>query len=133
MSWVLDLWKPIREGTVRGPIDGRRRLLPQRFVRALVVEEVPEGVELFLLPGEICRGGPGCPALQGPVHPLVAGILLGMSRFDEFRVDAQPDPPDRQPGQAPQRGGGKGSAVVGADDPWQSVSRKRNSKTGKEL
>lgn len=98
-----------------------------------MVEEVPEGVEFLLLPGAIGRGRPRCPALQGPVHPLVTGVLFGMSRLDELGVNAQADPPDGEPGQSPQRGGGKGGAVVGTDDRGQSELAEEEFENGKGI
>ena len=51
------------------------------------------------------------------MHAFVSSILLRLGRLDEFRKDAQADPPDRQPGEAGNGvGGGKGSAVVGTND-----------------
>ena len=49
------------------------------------------------------------------MHTFVSSILLGLGRLDEFRKDAQSDPPDRQPGE-PGEGGGEGGAVFGTDD-----------------
>jgi hypothetical protein len=49
------------------------------------------------------RGGLGGFLLEGEVHPLVAAVLLGVSRPDAFELDAQPQPPDRQLAQAVER------------------------------
>jgi hypothetical protein len=35
--------------------------------------------------------------LQGEVHAFMAAVLLGMIRLDALDVDAEPQPPDRQP------------------------------------
>ena len=59
---------------------------------------------------------------EGAVHAFVSSILLGVGRLDEFGKDAQSDPPDRQPGEPGEGGGGsKGGAVVGTDDAGQAV------------
>lgn len=55
------------------------------------------------------------------MHPLVACVLLRVGRLDQFREDPQADPPDGKPRQPADGGGGKRCAVVGADDPRESV------------
>src|SRR3990172_4703830 len=75
-------------------VERRRRLLSQRLVGPLVVVELAEAIETRLLRLVIFRGRPGGLIFQGPVHPLVASVLLGVGRLDEFGEDAQADPPD---------------------------------------
>ena len=51
------------------------------------------------------------------MHSFVTAVLLGFSRLDSFRTDAEPDPPgDAQPSEASEADGSEGRAVVGADD-----------------
>jgi len=54
------------------------------------------------------------------MHTLMTPVLLGVSGFDQFRIDAETDPPDREPRQAAERGGREGHAVVGSDDPREA-------------
>ena len=49
------------------------------------------------------------------MHAFVTTVLLGFAGFDEFREDAEADPPGGEFGEPGERCGGEGSAVVGAN------------------
>jgi hypothetical protein len=100
-------------------------VLPQRFVRAFVVELVEEAVESSLLSPAGGRWRPGGFGFQRTMHTFMAAVLFGVGRLDQLRVDAQSDPPDRESGEPSDRAGGEGRAVVGADDLWQSELTKQ--------
>lgn len=73
---VPGVFEPVREGPRRGrPVIGRRGLV-QRLVRPLIVVVAAEGVEAGLLLGQAGRRRIGGLRLQGPVHALVAAVLL---------------------------------------------------------
>ena len=91
----------------------------QRLVRALGVVAGDEVVELRLLLQEVLRRRLGCLQLQGQMHALVASVLLRVARLDALDLDAEPQPPHREPRQVEQGiGAGEGHAVVGADGAW---------------
>ena len=54
-------------------------------------------VEAGLLHEEVLGGWLGGFLFLSQVHAFVAPILLGMPWFDAFDVDAEPQPPDREP------------------------------------
>ena len=88
----------------------------ERLVWSLVVVNPDEVIEALLLLQEVEGGRLGGLLLQCQVHALVATVLLGMSGLDALDLDAEAQPPDREPGEAEQRiAGGEGHAVVGAD------------------
>jgi hypothetical protein len=77
-----------------------------------------EGVEAGLLLQAVGARRPGGFLLQGQVHALVAAVLLRVTGLDAFHRDAQPQPPDREFGQAEQAvATGKKHAVVPAECP----------------
>ena len=82
---------------------------------------LPERVEPDLLLVVVCGGRPGGLGLQGPMHSLVAAVLLRMGRLDQLGEDPEPDPPDGEPRETPDGGGREGGSVVGADPSGQSV------------
>jgi len=54
--------------------------------------------------------------LQGQVHALMSAVLLGMTGPDAFDADAEPQPPDREPGEIEKSvGRGERNTVIGAD------------------
>jgi hypothetical protein len=82
---------------------------------------LPEPIEADLLRLQIgARRSRGL-GLEGPVHPLVAAVLLRGGRFDQLGADAEPNPPHRQRGQASERGRREGHAVVGPNHVGQAV------------
>jgi hypothetical protein len=116
VGWVLEFGDAIRIWAEGGPVQGSRRLLGERLVRAIVVVLGDEGVELALLGPEAGGGRSGGGLLEGFVKALVAAVLLGMAREDEFGIDADPDPPDVKPREPVDGLGGEGGAIVAADD-----------------
>lgn len=88
---------------------------------SLGVVALDEVVEPSLLLQDVVGGGFGGFLLEGQVHALVASVLLGVSWFDAFDVDAQAEPPDGEPAEAEQGiGACEGHAIVGADGPGQA-------------
>ena len=69
-------------------------------MRSVVIEFLTEAVELTLLSRQIGSGGAGGFRFQSAMHALVTTILLGFTRLDKLRQDAEPDPPGRQLGQS---------------------------------
>ena len=103
------------------PRTAPRRFLVQCFVRAFVVVLVTKPIEPDLLGAQIGARGTRGLGFQRPMHPLMAPVLLRGRGGDQFREDPEPNPPDGQRGQAPERGSGEGHAIVGPDDPRQAV------------
>jgi hypothetical protein len=66
------------------------------------------------------------------VHAFVAPVLFGVSRLDAFDVDAEAQPPYRQPTQ-PEKciARGEGCAVVGANGMGQAEFLESPFETGK--
>jgi hypothetical protein len=83
-------------GAGGGLIDLGRTLHAQGFVRALVVEDIDEVIELGLLLQEVRTGRLGGFFLQGQMHALMAAVLLRMTRPDPFNPNPQAQPPNRQ-------------------------------------
>ena len=88
----------------------------ERLVRADVVEGAAEVVEVALLGTEVGLRRPSGFALEGSVHAFVTAVLLGLSRLDGLRTDAEPDPPGAQTCEASEADGSERCTVVGADD-----------------
>lgn len=80
-----------------------------------------KGVEATLLPPQGGCSRPGGSFLESFVHPFMSAILLGAARFDQLGIDAEADPPDRQPREPAKGSRGKGCAIVGADDVRQTI------------
>ena len=85
-------------------------------MRADVVEDVAEVVEVALLGTEVCLRRSSGFALEGSMHSFVTAVLLRLTRFDGLRTDAEPDPPGAQTCEASEADGSEGRTVVGADD-----------------
>jgi hypothetical protein len=50
------------------------------------------------------------------VHAFVTAILLRVARLDTLNLDAETQPPHREPGKTEDGiGGGKGPAIIGSD------------------
>ena len=91
-------------------------------MRPLAVIALDEGVEARLLLQDVGRGRFGRLLLERQVHAFVAAVLLRATWLDAFDVDAEPEPPHRELGQAEQgRRAGKGDAVVGTDGTRQTA------------
>src|SRR5688500_7442343 len=97
MAWVLHRRQPLREGPRRGLVQGCRSLALQRSMRALLVVDLEEGVELPLLSCQVAGRRLRGAVLESLVHPFVPAILSGLSRLDADRVNPQSDPPHGQP------------------------------------
>jgi len=90
-------------------------------VRAFGVELANEGVEALLLLQTVAAWRPGGFPLEGEMHTLVSAVLLRLARLDALDGNAEPEPPDREPGEIEQGiGTGEGHAVVGADGQRQA-------------
>ncbi|MBA7711378.1 hypothetical protein ES703_120338 [subsurface metagenome] len=97
-----------------------RRLHCQGFMGPFLVVLGPEPVKGPLLGVGGGLGWLGGGLLQGPVHPFVSAIFLGMSRPDALWADTQAHPPYRQARQPAQAHRGEGWTVVGANRPRQA-------------
>src|SRR5215472_19171496 len=98
----------------------------------LLVEGRDELIEAGLLLEVVLRGGLGGFLLQRQVHALMAAVLLWMPRFDALDVDPEPQPPDRESGEAKERVGScEGWAVVGANRSGEAEVLKSPFKYGK--
>jgi len=120
-------------------IDPRRRCIEiagtgpaQRLMRTLVVVNIDEAIDAFLLLEKV-EGGRLCGFLfQGQVHAFVPAVLLGTPWPDAFDSDAKSQPPDRQPGEIVEPvGARKRKAVIRPDGARQSELPKNNSSTEK--
>lgn len=86
------------------------------LVWPLCVEFFDKIVRAGLLLQEIGAGWLGGLQLECEMHAFVAAVLLRMAWLDALDVDAEPEPPDRQPRQIEQSvGTGEGHAIVGSD------------------
>lgn len=93
----------------------------ERLVRPLIVEAVDEVIELGLLPQEVGAGRFGGLQLQRQMHAFMAAVLLRVARFDTLDGDAEPEPPDRQPGKIEESiGACEGHTVIRSDRPGQA-------------
>jgi hypothetical protein len=90
-------------------------------MRSELIVLVTKTIEPSLLLREIGSWRTGGLRFQDTVHPLVLTVLLGLSGLNQLGSDAEPDPPDRELREPPQCSGSEGSAVVGADRPWQAI------------
>ncbi len=69
---------------------------------ALVVGNPDKVIKAFLLLQEVEPGGLGRVLFQGQVHAFVTAVLLGMAGVDALDLDAEAQPPSREPGEAEQ-------------------------------
>src|SRR3974390_3247152 len=96
VRWVVRLGQLGREGTRRRLVEGRRRLLTERLMRAKVVVILSPWVEALLLSCEIDLQRAYRLGFQRSVHPLVAAVLVGPPWGDALRSNPEPNPPDGQ-------------------------------------
>ncbi len=90
-------------------------------MRSLLVVRSLKAVEPSLLCSPV-GGRRSCGlSLERSVHAFVSSVLLGVSRLDEFGIDAEPDPPDGEPRDPSECSGCERSAVVRADDGRQAI------------
>ena len=94
---------------------------------------VTKPIEPDLLGAQIGARGTRGLGFQGPMHPLMPSVLLRRRGGDQLRQDPEPNPPDGQGRQAPERGRRERHAVVGADDPGKPYSWKRRRKIGRAV
>src|SRR5262249_28815682 len=93
-----------RHRSGRARIVFRRRALPQRFMRPLLVVVPSKGIETSLLFGRIgCRWARGL-LFERAMHSFVSPVFLRRGRMDEMRLDAELEPPGREPGQTARSG-----------------------------
>lgn len=90
-----------------------------------VVVLVPKAIEADLLGLERAAGRARGLGLERAMHPFMASVLIRGRRFDQLGEDTEPNPPDRQRGEAAEGGGGKRHAVVGPDDVRRAVLLKQ--------
>lgn len=121
VSGIFDPWEVAWKGMPGRLIHRCGRLLSQGFVGTLVVVSLAEVIEPVLLSLLVRCGRPKGLRLQGSMHPLVAAVLLRMSRLDQLGEDPQANPPDGKPREAPDGGGREWRSVVGADDLGEPV------------
>src|SRR5262245_45018173 len=121
VSWVLDLWDPGRVGTRGCRVLPSRGTLTQRLVRPLLIVLLSKNIESLLLPRTIECRWPRRFGLEGPVHPFVAAIVLGVMGTTPNKPDPQFDPPHGQFREPSQPCPGERSPVVTTDCPRQSV------------
>ena len=72
-------------------------------------------IECALLRSEARSRRPAHFRLERAVHPLVAAVLVGTTRENSFRANAEMDPPDREARKPTWRQRGERSTVVGAN------------------
>ncbi|MNR16069.1 hypothetical protein D3C85_1326390 [compost metagenome] len=77
-----------------------------------MVVVLAEAFKADLLAGQVRRRWADSRQLERAVHTLVAAVLLGAAQGNSLRQNAQPQPPDRQPGQAGAPLGNERRAVV---------------------
>src|SRR5262245_7051752 len=121
VAWILEVWQSTRKRTRRRLVMVGRRVVVQRFVRALaIVFRAERGKPPLLRRGT--RGGrPGRVRFQHAMKLLVRCVLLRMPWGNALREDSQADPPDRQTRQAGEPGTGEGAAIVTTNASRQAI------------
>src|SRR5690606_16653514 len=117
VAGIVRLRETLRKGPQRAGVQGSRRPLAQRFMRANVVEVGTKAIEARLLSAEVLFGRPGRFRLHRAVHAFVSAILIRTTRGDPLMLDAELDPPDTQRAQAGQTVTDERGAVVCTDPP----------------
>src|SRR5713101_6895254 len=112
IEWIFEAG---RIGSRRGRVNRRWHGLTQGLVRALMVKFCAEVIETALLGSERGRRRVGGFRLEGLVHPFMPPVLLGFTRHDPHRRDAQLDPPHRQPAQAASGQRGERRTIIGQE------------------
>ena len=87
------------QSAIRGPMRRRRKFLPDRLMRALLVELLAPTVKTLLLRNPIRAGRRTAFAFHRSVHALVTAVVLRTSRPCELHADSQSDPPHTQAAQ----------------------------------
>ena len=102
----------------------RGRFVVERLVRTLVVVLGTKAVKLALLATEVgCWRARGF-LLERSVKALMATILLRRRGLNEFRPNAQTNPPNLQARETGDGLCGEGHSIVGANDLWETVLTK---------
>ena len=83
-------------GLGRGLIDRCRRILPQRFMRPMMIEILLEVIKGALLATGIGLRGRDAVVFECEMHPFMPWVLFRVAGCDPFRDDTQFDPGDRQ-------------------------------------
>ena len=96
---------------------------------AFAIELADESVEAVLLLEAVCAGRSCGLGLERPVHALVSAVLLRAAGLDAFDGDAEPQPPDRQPGEVVEAVG-RGERRMAVGRPRCLNSRTKASMTG---
>src|SRR6266446_1982585 len=102
----------------------------QAAMRTLLVVLPAEGIERTLLCTQRASGRFGGGGLERTVHPLMATVLLWLTRLNALRHDSKLEQPHRELAQSTERNTGERDAVVGADRTWQTVLTKHRLETG---
>ena len=89
--------------------------MSERLMRPLGIEAIAKPIKASLLGRQGPTRGTCGLGLERAMHALVPTILFRMRRLDELGLNAEPDPPDRERGEATEGTGSKGRAVIGAD------------------
>ena len=98
---------------------------------AQFIELFAELIEASLLTAQGGGRWPSCFLLERSVHALVSAVLFRMTGLDEFRIDPESDPPDRETTQSSNGRGGEGHSIVGANDFGKSVLLEEAAKYGR--
>ena len=114
---IGDLQQRPRVFLRRGMIDRCRGLLSQGLMWPIVVVVLSKLIKSPLLEAQGPRRRGGGFLFQRAMKPFMAAVLGGLGRFNALGDNAELDPPNRQPGQAPHCRGGEGRSVVGPDRP----------------
>ena len=93
----------------------------QGLVRSLLVVDILELVEGFLLSATVGPRWLGCLLLQRAMHPFMATVLFRMAGCDSLRDDVQLHQINRQGGQAGDRPAGEGRSIVGSYGQGQAI------------
>src|SRR5258708_4958541 len=112
---IPGVFDPVRHGALRGGVKLRRRPLPERLGRTLLVGMPAKVIEADLAVGWVSGSWAVRLFLQGAMHALVPPILLRRSGADEVRFDAELEPPGRQPGQTARTGRPERCSIIAAD------------------
>src|SRR5512146_285250 len=78
-------------GARRRLVEARRQLLAEGLVGTLGVVAIAKPIEPALLGRQRASRRPGRLGLERLVHPLVASVLLGVGRLDQFGLDPESD------------------------------------------
>lgn len=116
---VLRFDEPRGKGALTAGVATRWRLMPQGFVRPVVIGGAPEGIARCLRGGQIRVRNPGKDIrLERPVQPFQLALGLGMMGASMHGPAIQLHAPDREPGRGRVVRGAPRWPVVAQDRPW---------------